>query len=152
MRPNIVRPLLLTLGLLSLASGAQALDRFNKTFLGGLALDGYDAVAYFTVGKPVKGSADWAHEHGGATWRFSSSEHRDLFVADPERYAPQFGGYCAWAVANGYTADIDPEAFAVVDGKLFLNYNRSIQKKWEADRAALIGKANENWPKLLAGK
>ena len=87
--------------LLLLGGLAYAADPINKTWFGSLAIDGYDAVAYFTEGKPVKGSSE--HEFGwrDATWRFSSPANKDRFVADPERYAPQYGGYCAYAVANG---------------------------------------------------
>jgi hypothetical protein len=130
---------------------AVALEPVNRT-ADELALDGSDAVAYFDEGKPVEGSARHTHRWQGATWRFASAERRDRFASEPERYAPQFGGYCAWAVSHGYTADADPEAWAIVDGKLYLNYNRDVQKEWSADRAALIVAGNANWPKLLSGE
>lgn len=114
-----------------------------------LALRGYDAVAYFTDGKPVKGDAQFTHAWMGATWRFASAEHRDQFAAAPETYAPHFGGYCAWAVSQGYVADADPEAWDIVEGRLYVNYNKDVQKKWRAERAALIGKAEQNWPNLI---
>jgi YHS domain-containing protein len=114
----------------------------------GVALKGYDPVAYFTAGKPVKGAAEFSHEWMGATWRFSSAANRGQFQANPEKYAPQFGGYCAWAVSHGYTADIDPEAWKIVDGKLYLNYNKSVQRKWEQDLRNRIEEANRNWPRL----
>jgi len=133
-----------------LASAAHALTPVNKTLLGSLAVDGYDAVAYFTEGKPVEGSKEYTHDWNGATWRFASAANRDRFAAEPAKYAPQYGGYCAWAVAHGYTADADPEAWAVVDGKLYLNYDKKVQAKWQQDVPGLIAKANENWPKLLA--
>ncbi|MEL7173254.1 MAG: YHS domain-containing (seleno)protein, partial [Pseudomonadota bacterium] len=85
----------------------------------------------------------------GATWRFSSAENRDLFVENPEKYAPQYGGYCAWAVAQGYTAATDPEAWAIVDDKLYLNYNKSVQAKWEKDVPGHIASADGNWPTVL---
>ena len=100
---------------------------------GNLALNGYDAVAYVTDGKPVKGLPQLSTTWSGAVWRLASAEHRDAFLKDPERYAPQFGGYCAWAVAHGYTANGDPEAWRIVDGKLYLNYSKRVQKRWEAD-------------------
>jgi hypothetical protein len=130
---------------------AAALEPINRT-AEELALDGYDAVAYFDEGKPLKGSTQYTHRWQGATWRFATAARRDRFAAEPERFAPQFGGYCAWAVSHGYTADADPEAWAIVDGKLYLNYNRDVQKEWSADRAALIVAGNANWPKLLAGE
>ena len=94
------------------------------------AIEGYDPVAYFQEGKPVEGDSDYSYDWMDATWYFASSENRDRFAADPERYAPQYGGYCAWAVANGYAAKIDPEAWAVVDDKLYLNYSQDVQQQW----------------------
>lgn len=114
----------------------------------GLAIKGYDPVAYFTDGKPVEGSSNFTHEWEGAKWRFASAEHRDAFAKEPARYAPQFGGFCAWAVSQGYTADIDPEAWKVIDGKLYLNYSPKVQQKWEEDAAGNIAKAEANWPAL----
>lgn len=102
----------------------------------GVALKGYDAVAYFTEAKPVRGQAQFRLVWNGAVWRFASAEHRDFFMAMPEKYAPRFGGYCAWAVSHGYTADGDPEAWKIVDGKLYINYSRRVQKRWEEDTRA----------------
>ena len=134
---------------LLLASSASAVEPVNKTFFGGVAIDGYDPVAYFEQGEPVEGSRSHTHEWQGATWRFASAENRDLFVADPEKYAPQYGGYCAWAVSQGKTAGIDPDAWKIVDGKLYLNYNSKIQKRWEGDVPGNIAAADRNWPTLL---
>ncbi|MEM7391703.1 MAG: YHS domain-containing (seleno)protein [Verrucomicrobiota bacterium] len=120
-----------------------------KTVLGGLAVKGYDPVAYFDAGKPVKGDKKFVHEHKGAKWRFSSQKNLDAFKADTAKYEPQYGGYCAWAVSQGYTAKIDPEAWKIVDGKLYLNYSRKIQAKWEKDVPGFIKKADENWPGVL---
>jgi YHS domain-containing protein len=114
----------------------------------GLAIKGYDPVAYFTDGKPVEGSADFTFEWEDAKWRFASAEHRDAFAKEPARYAPQFGGFCAWAVSQGYTADIDPEAWKLVDGKLYFNYSPKVQAKWEEDAAGNIAKGEANWPAL----
>lgn len=119
----------------------------NKNIFG-TALKGYDAVAYFKEGRPVEGKNEFRHDWMGAKWYFASAANRDDFARYPERFAPQFGGYCAWAVANGYTASIDPEAWRIVDGKLYLNYSKDVQKKWEADIPGFIKKGNENWPKL----
>ena len=143
---------LLALGaaLLLAPARAHALDPVWTNWRG-LAIAGYDPVAYFTDGKPVAGSSELTTEWRGATWRFASAAHRDQFVADPERYAPQYGGYCAWAVAHDDTAGIDPEAWKIVDGKLYLNYSKDIQAKWEQDVPGYIEKANGYWPKLLAG-
>ena len=114
----------------------------------GLALQGYDPVAYFQAGQPARGDAKFSHTWMEATWRFRLAEHRDLFMATPEKYAPQFGGYCAWAVSNGYTAKIDPEAWRIVDGKLYLNYNKEVQQMWQKDVAQRIEAGNRNWPTL----
>lgn len=137
--------------LLALAAPAVALSPVNRTTFGGVAIDGWDPVAYFTDGKPVEGSKEFVHEWNGATWRFASAAHRDLFSQAPEKYAPQYGGYCAWAVSQGYTADIDPQAWKIEDGRLFLNYSLDVQKKWATDIPGNIAKADANWPKLLAG-
>lgn len=114
-----------------------------------LALQGYDTVAYFTVGEPTKGSADFTTTYQGAEFRFASEENLNLFLADPDAYAPQYGGYCAWAIAQGKTAKGDARRWAVVDGKLYLNYNKGIQRKWDRDRAGFITSANEHWPTVL---
>jgi YHS domain-containing protein len=127
--------------------GAAAVDPVNKNFFG-TALKGYDAVAYFKEGRAVKGKNEFRYDWMGAKWYFASAANRDEFARDPEKYTPQYGGYCAWAVGHGYTADIDPQAWKIVDGKLYLNYNKDVQKMWEHDIPAWIRKANENWPKL----
>ncbi len=133
-----------------MAGNAQAADKpvYTGTF-SNVAVGGYDPVAYFTEQKPVKGDSKFVTSHAGVDWRFSSAENRDKFIAAPEKYAPQYGGYCAWAVAEGSTASADPELWKVVDGKLYLNYSASVQKKWELDIAGNIRKANQNWPTVL---
>ena len=136
---------------LALAVPAAALSPVNRTTFGGVAIDGWDPVAYFTDGKPVEGSKAYSFDWNGATWRFASAAHRDLFAQAPEKYAPQYGGYCAWAVSQGYTADIDPEAWTIDHGRLFLNYSLDVQKKWAADIPGNVAKGDGNWPKLLAG-
>lgn len=141
----------MTAFLLSLWMGVFAAEPISPINVdrNNVAVKGTDVVAYFEQGQPVAGSATFTAEYMGATWRFSTAAHRDAFAADPARYAPQYGGYCAWAVAQGYTAKIDPRAWRVVDDKLYLNYNLSIRKQWDADRDALIAAGNQNWPKLL---
>jgi hypothetical protein len=119
-------------------------DRVNRT-PGGVAAKGYDVVAYFEDGRPVKGSSRFTYEWMGANWQFSTGERRDRFAAAPDKYAPQYGGYCAWAVGHNYTADVDPEAWRIVDGKLYLNYSKSVQSKWEQDRTKWIREADRNW-------
>jgi len=110
------------------------------------AIRGYDPVAYFTEGKPVKGKAEFSHPWKGATWRFASAANRDRFAAAPEKYAPQYGGYCAYGVASGYAVKTEPDAWSVVDGKLYLNYDRSVQASWVKDIPGYIRKADANWP------
>ncbi len=127
---------------------ARAEKPVNATLFG-VAIKGYDPVAYFTDAKPVKGESEFAFEWMGATWRFASAAHRDSFQAAPEKYAPQYGGFCAWAVSQDYTAGIDPAAWKIVNGKLYLNYSLEVQKKWEGDVPGNIAKADVNWPKLL---
>jgi len=115
----------------------------------GIAVDGSDVVAYFKQGAPVKGTAAFAHDWNGVTWYFANADNRDAFAADPAAYAPQYGGYCAWAVSKGYTASTVPEAWRIVDGKLYLNFSRRIQRRWERDIAGLISAAAANWPGVL---
>lgn len=139
------------IGWLALLLGATvalaAAEAVNTTWRG-VAIKGYDPVAYFTVGKPMAGKSQHEYKWKGATWRFMDAANRDRFVREPERYAPQFGGFCAWAVSQGYTAGIDPEAWRVVDGKLYLNYSAAVQRTWEEDVAGNIAKGEAQWPKL----
>lgn len=112
----------------------------------GVAIEGYDPVAYFKQGKPVEGTDEFPLEYRGVTWHFSSAENRAAFEADPEHYAPQYGGFCAYAVAQGQTASIEPDAWKIVDGKLYLNYSQSIARRWEKDMQSYIKSADQNWP------
>ncbi len=141
-----------TLFLMMVAAGAvhaASKDAVYKSSWSGVAINGYDPVAYFSEGKAVEGSDSFTHTWNDAIWRFASAESRDVFAANPEAYAPQYGGYCAWAVSQGYTASTDPEAWRVVDGKLYLNYSKGVQKNWEEDAPGNIAKADTNWPKVL---
>jgi hypothetical protein len=115
----------------------------------GLAIKGYDPVAYAVAASATKGRPEFAQEWNGAKWWFASAANRDRFAQDPGRYAPQFGGYCSWAVSRGYTADIDPEAWRIVGGKLYLNYSKRVQRLWEQDIAGNIAKGTANWPSVL---
>ncbi len=118
----------------------------------GVAIDGTDPVAYFTDGKAVAGDAAHALEWGGATWHFTSAENRVAFEAEPLAYAPQYGGYCAWAVgARKSLAPTEPEQWTIVDGKLYLNFNADVQTRWKEDVPGFIAKGNANWPALEAG-
>lgn len=130
-------------------SAYAAKDPVYTTIFSSTALSGYDAVSYFTVGEPSKGSKKFKHEWNGATWHFANAVNRDLFVAEPERYAPQYGGYCAWAVSQGYTASGDPTVWKIVDDKLYVNYNDDVGATWREDPAKFIKLANANWPNVL---
>ncbi|NJN31270.1 MAG: YHS domain-containing protein [Synechococcales cyanobacterium RM1_1_8] len=115
----------------------------------GIAIRGADPVAYFMAAAYVPGSSEFTHDWQGATWQFSSAENRDAFAANPEAYAPQYGGFCAYAVSQGSTAPVEPEAWKIVDGKLYLNLNKKIQQRWEQDIPGYIASANQNWPGVL---
>ena len=136
--------------LLGVAPAANAGDVVNSSFLGGVAIEGTDPVAYFTEGRPVEGSNEFEYDWMDATWRFSSQANLEGFKADPDKYAPQYGGYCAWAVAQGYTASIDPEAWRIEGGKLYLNYSKDVQQTWEQDVPGNITKGDANWPQIRA--
>lgn len=113
------------------------------------AIRGYDPVAYFVENEPVKGSDEYTIEHNGAKWMFSNQENLDAFKENPEKYSPQYGGYCAYAVARGTTASIKPEYFTIEEGKLYLNYSKSVYKRWTKSKKEYINDANENWPAVL---
>jgi YHS domain-containing protein len=114
----------------------------------GVAILGYDPVAYFAEGAAVTGDPEVSLEWNGATWYFSSEANRDLFEADPAQYAPQYGGYCAWAVSRGYTALVDPEQWVVEDGRLFLNFSAGVNRRFTRDLEANIRAADKNWPEV----
>ena len=131
--------------LLVTATVASAGDFFENQ---GVALRGYDPVGYFTEGKPQQGLPTHSYVHKGSKFYFASAEHRRLFAENPDKYAPQFGGYCAYGTAQGYKVSTQPDAFAVVDGKLYLNYNRDVAKIWQQDVPGNIARAEENWPEV----
>lgn len=113
---------------------------------GGLAIDGYDPVAYFAEGRARHGAPAFAHDWRGARWLFASAANRDAFAAEPERYAPQYGGFCAYGMASGYKAPIDPDAWTLAGGKLYLNYSKAIRMLWSTDVKGYVAKADANWP------
>ncbi len=115
----------------------------------GQAIRGYDAVAYFADGQPQPGLAAFSDDWNGAVWLFASAAHRDAFKADPERYAPQFGGYCAYAITKGHALEARPEVWSIVDDKLYLNLGPGAQQKWRADVPGNIARAVNNWPGAL---
>ncbi|PWJ21181.1 YHS domain-containing (seleno)protein [Jannaschia seohaensis] len=117
----------------------------------GLAIRGTDPVAYFTEGRPRAGDPSITHLWTGATWAFVTAENRDRFAAEPTAYAPQYGGFCAWAVAaKGQLFSTQPENWAIVDGKLYLNFNDDVQATWDADRAGFISLGDMRWPEIVA--
>jgi len=115
----------------------------------GVALKGYDAVAYITMERAVPGQEALQYKWQGAIWFFATGEHLEIFQENPDAYAPQYGGYCAYAVSQGTTADIDPESWAIVDGKLYLNLNPDVQKLWQRNQEEYIRQADANWPRLM---
>lgn len=154
------RELLLLLGLIAVAAflanhnvvraQQSAKPPVYSEFRSKLALDGYDPVAYFKSGKAMKGSASHASSWNSASWHFASADNKAAFDANPQAFAPQFGGYCAWAVSEGYTAKGDPSIWRIVGGKLYVNYNASVQRNWEKDVPGHIAKGEKNWPKVLS--
>lgn len=142
----------LGLGLATVTVPAPAFAKDAPVYTGtfsNTAVSGYDTVAYFTQGKPVKGSTEFRTTYNGAEWRFASAANLAKFRANPARFAPQYGGYCAWAVSQGYTASGDPTVWKVVNGKLYLNYNQEIGAKWSKNIPGFIRAGDANWPKVL---
>jgi YHS domain-containing protein len=122
-------------------------DSVNTGYFGGVAIMGYDPVAYFTEGRAMKGAEEFSYNWLGTPWQFASNQHRDLFVGDPTKYAPQYGGYCVGEVADkGATINIDPEAWAIIDGKLYLSYSKEFMAKFKAAPSDVLAKAEANWP------
>jgi YHS domain-containing protein len=143
------RSALVALLTLPLAARAPAQTVYAEQ---GLAIRGTDPVAYFDQARPVAGRPEFALDWNGATWRFASAANRDRFAADPQRFAPAYGGFCAYAVSEGYTAPTDPEAWRIVNGRLFLNYDRSVQRTWERDIPGRVARGDANWPRLSGAR
>jgi YHS domain-containing protein len=112
------------------------------------AIRGYDPVAYFTEGKPVQGKEEFVYNWNNSNWYFSSQQNLNLFKTNPEKYAPQYGGYCAYGLSNGYKASTVPEAWTIVNGKLYLNYSLKVRNTWDKNRAERIANADKNWPQI----
>jgi YHS domain-containing protein len=128
------------------------INTLKSGFFGGrtdTAILGYDPVAYFTDGKPMKGQDGVVSTWRGAKWKFASQAHLDMFNADPEKFAPQYGGYCAYGVAQGNLVSIEPDKFKIIDGKLYLNYDADVQQKWLKDPAGFVKKADSQFQALL---
>jgi YHS domain-containing protein len=140
-----IKTFAMVLAIAAFAANAYAGEFYEKE---GVAIKGYDPVAYFKDKKPVKGLPNYKAEYKGSVFHFSSQANRDAFTATPAKYAPQYNGFCAFGTAGGYKAAVDPDAFTVVNGKLYLNYNQDIQKQWRADIPNLVAKADKNWPEV----
>jgi YHS domain-containing protein len=140
-----------TLGLLTATLATPVFAAKSSIFVGknGYAINGYDPVAYFTMGKPVEGSTDHSVMHEGATFLFSSAANKTTFETDIDHYAPQYGGYCAYAVSKGATAKTEPDAWTIVDDKLYLNFNTDVRAIWKQDILGNIARADANWPDVL---
>ncbi len=129
------------------ARAAEA--RVYTGLVAGTGAAGYDVVAYFSEGRAVRGVRDFEASHDGARWLFSTAANRDAFIANPQRYAPQYGGYCAYAVSQGYTAKGDPNQWTIDGGRLYLNFNRAVKTLWRRDIPGYVSAANANWPGVL---
>lgn len=138
--------------LLVVGTGASYADGVNTGYFGNVAILGYDPVAYFTDGRPTKGSPEIAKKWLGATWYFASAKHRDAFASEPVRYAPQYGGFCTLGTAfEQASANIDPEAWRIVDGKLYLfSGKEGLEEDFDAAPARIIAKADAQWPGIEA--
>ncbi len=135
---------LLTLLFVASASlSAQKSEVFNGS---GKAIKGYDAVAYFTESKPRQGNTQFVYSWKGSDWHFVSARNLQIFKENPEKYAPQYGGYCAYGMAKGYKAPTEADAWTIVNGKLYLNYNKDVQKLWNVKQAEFVKTADKNWP------
>ena len=128
---------------------AQQSEIFNKS---GIAIGGYDPVAYFKEGKPVKGIGEFSLEWNDVTWIFSKQQNLDSFKLDPAKFAPRYGGYCAYGVSEDHKSPTDPQAWTIVDGKLYLNYNLKVKEMWNKDQAKRIMDADKNWLLLRNSK
>jgi YHS domain-containing protein len=143
--PTRLRALAVVLVVAACAAGAWAGEFYEKE---GAAIKRYDPVAFFKDGKPVKGSSEHKAEYKGSVFHFSSAANRDAFAANPAKYAPQYAGFCAFGTANGYKAAVDPAAFTVVNGKLYMNYSKEVQKQWSADIPGMVRRGDKNWPEV----
>ena len=148
------RPGAVAFALAAIIGGTSAFadDSVNTGYFGGVAIMGYDTVAYFTEGKAVKGSETISYDWLGTPWHFASKKHQEMFMNEPDKYAPQFGGYCAPEVAMTGTAtiNIDPEAFKIIDGKLYLVYDVGSANFFADNAKELVPKAEDNWPRVQA--
>jgi hypothetical protein len=145
---KLMLTLLLSISILSVTNAQQS-EIYSTD---GIAINGYDAVAYFTESKPVKGDNNISVQWKNARWLFANIENAALFKTNPEKYAPQYGGYCAYGCSGGYKAKTSPDAWTIDNGKLYLNYNTGVRTLWDKDRANYILKADSNWPRVKETK
>ena|SRR5215831_733354 len=146
--PTVGSAMVMFLALVGLGHAVDEQSASVNQSSDGVAIGGYDPVAYFTDSKPVMGSSEYTYQWHGAVWHFASAQHHDAFAKSPESYAPQYGGYCACGVSQGHTAPVDPAPWKIINGKLYLNYNREVQELFLKDPSSEIQKADQNWPKL----
>jgi len=146
-----MKPILLAIALLlGMVAPAVAQDKvLVNVDKAGLALQGYDPVSYFSPTGPIRGRRELTASHQGATYRFATAEHRDRFLADPAKYAPQFGGYCGYGASRDYLAPVDPEAFTIMDGRLILQNSKRVLQLWLKDPTGRLASADRNWPGLI---
>jgi|TARA_R100001129_G_scaffold179807_2_gene157115 YHS domain-containing protein len=138
-----------TIALLYTTSALASESPVYTGLLSNTGAGGYDTVSYFESGQPTKGSSEYTTQYQGATWRFANAENLARFKENPERFAPVYGGYCAWAVSQGDLAKGDPKHWNIRDGRLYLNYNQSVQDQWLEDPDGFIRQADANWPTVL---
>ncbi len=143
---KIIISIFVLLGLTALGAGAMEPPIYAEN---GIAINGYDPVAYIEKISANEGRDEYSYEWMGATWKFISQENLDKFIAKPEEYAPQYGGYCAYAVAKGYTATTEPDAFTIHEGKLYLNYSKRVERIWRRNMVNFIESGDKNWPGVL---
>jgi YHS domain-containing protein len=144
-----MRKCAIILTLLLLSATAQAQKRLVNTDKQGLALKGHDPVAFFTQGRPVAGDYRYESNYNGTRYRFASAENKKLFDVDPARYVPQFGGFCAYGVSRGYAVDVELDAFQIVDGRLLMQYDKSVRDRFNQDTEGNLKRADANWPKVV---
>ena len=149
MRKSVLHGTMIVVAVLVLASSAAAAKELVNVDGSGLALEGYDPVAFHTEGKAVQGKDEITFRHGGATYRFASLESKEKFASAPDRYAPAFGGFCAYGASNGYAAPVKIETWQIFGGRLLLNYDLEVKAKFDADRKGYLEKADRNWPTIV---
>jgi len=147
--PRQLMRLITILILISINHSVLAKNGINADSKSGLAIQGYDAVAYFKQSQPQRGDEAFSHEYKGVTWRFANQHNLQSFIDTPEDYIPQYGGFCAFAASRNAIASVDPKAWTIDEGKLYLNYSLGVRNKWRGDQKSNIKKADGFWPELV---